>query len=97
MTGSSRSAGVGPLLAVGAATLIMAALTLRNARRTMEMAEYHAEHLRREQSRLLVLLREERLTLQEQMEREREQHLLEVRLQEERSSQELSLSLREQD
>jgi len=97
MTGSSRSAGVGPLLAVGAATLIMAALTLRNARRTMELAEYHAEYLRKEQSRLLALLREERLTLQEQMEREREQHLLEVRLQEERSSQELSLSLREQE
>ena len=97
MTGSSRSAGVGPLLAVGAATSIMAALTLRNARRTMELAEYHAEHLRSEQSRLMALLREERLTLQEQMEREREQHLLEVRLQEERSSQELSLSLREQE
>lgn len=77
--------------------MIMAALTLRNARRNIEVAEYHIEYLRREQSRLLALLREERRTFQEQMEREREHHLLEVRLHEERSSQELSLSLREQE
>lgn len=97
MTGSSRSAGVGPLLAVGAATVIMAALTMRNARRAVELAEYRAEYLRREQARLVALLREERRMLQEEMEREREQHQLEARLQEERSSRELSLSRHEQE
>ena len=95
MTGASRSAGVGPLLAVGATTLIFAALTLRNARRSVELAEFRAEHLRREQSRLVALLREEREAMKEEMAQERERHLLDAERQQKRSGRELSLARRE--
>jgi hypothetical protein len=66
---------VGSLLTVGAAILTIAALTLRNARRYVELAEERMEYLREEQARLLVFLLEVRQSLKEELEQEREQHL----------------------
>jgi len=98
MTEASLSAGVGPLLlVVGLATLIIAALTLRNVRSSVGLPEYRAENLRTEQPRLLALLREERQTLKEEIEQEWERHLLEARRQDEQSSRELLLLRREQE
>ena len=92
-----RSAGVDPPLAFGAAILIVAALTLRSARRSVELAEYCAEYLRKEQERLMALLHAERRMLREEIEQEWEQHLLEIRRRGEQSSRELSLARREQE
>ncbi len=59
MTEVLFSVGIGSLLTVGAATLVLAALTLRDARRTVRMAEDCIEYLREEQAHLLVSLSEE--------------------------------------
>jgi hypothetical protein len=66
---------VGSLLTVGVAILIIAALTLQNARRYVELAEARIKHLREEQARIVVFLREERQSLKKELEREREQRL----------------------
>jgi hypothetical protein len=78
VTKASRFVGTGSLLTAGTATLV-AALTLRDARRYMELVETRMGHLREEQANLreeqaslLVLLREERQILQEESKRERE-------------------------
>jgi hypothetical protein len=60
---------VGSLLTVGVATLVIAALTLQNARRYVELAEARMEHLREELARLVVFLREERQSMKEERER----------------------------
>ena len=75
MTKASGAIGTGSLLTVGATTLVVATLALRNARRYVELAERRLEHLREEQTGLLELLREERRTLQEESKREREQRV----------------------
>ncbi len=67
--------GVGSLLLVSAGTLAVATLTLRNARRYVELAEERMEYLREGQAHLLVFLLEERQSLKEELEQEREQHL----------------------
>ena len=92
-----RSAGVDPLLLFGAAILIVAALTLRNSRRSARLAGYCAEYLRKEQERLLALLHVERRMLREEIEQEWEQHLLELRRRGERLGRELSLARQEQE
>jgi hypothetical protein len=67
--------GIGALLlVVGAATLVIAALILRNARKSVELAEGRVKHLQEEQA-LLAFLREELRGLKEELERERERHL----------------------
>src|SRR3712207_5367665 len=71
MTEALLFVSVGSLLTVGTAILIIAALTLRNARRYVELAEERMEYLREEQARLLVFLLEERQSLKEELERER--------------------------
>jgi hypothetical protein len=75
---------VGSLLTVGTAILTIATLTLRNARRYVELAEERMEYLREEQARLLVFLLEERQSLKEELERERR-----VEAQQEREGREL--------
>jgi hypothetical protein len=74
MTEALLFVSVGSLLTVGAVTLAIAALTLRNARRYVELAEERMEYLREEQTRLLVLLLEERQSLKEEHERRLETH-----------------------
>lgn len=69
--------------------LVIAAITLRNVRRRVKLAEYRIECLREEQARLLAFLREEREILQEESKRERERHL-ETQRREERLSRECS-------
>ena len=64
---------VGSLLTVSVATLIIAILALRHARRYVELAEERMESLREEQARLLTLLREECERPQEEPVHEREQ------------------------
>ena len=71
MTEALIFVSVGSLLTVGTATLTLAALTLRNAKRYVALAEERMEHLREQQARLLVLLLEERQSLKEELERER--------------------------
>ena len=63
---------IGSLFTVGVATLVIAALTLQNARRYVELAEARMEHLREELARLVVFLREERQSMKEELRRERE-------------------------
>src|ERR671915_1821774 len=75
MTEALLFISVGSLLTVGAAILVIAALTLQNARRYVELAEARMEHLREEQARLVVSLREERQSLKEELAHEREQRL----------------------
>ncbi len=65
MTEALLFVSVGSLLTIGTAILTIAALTLRNARRYVELAEERMEHLREEQARLLMLLRAERQRPQE--------------------------------
>jgi hypothetical protein len=77
---------VGSLLTVGTAILTIATLTLRNARRYVELAEERMEYLREEQARLLVFLLEERQSLKEELEQERERRL---ETQQEREGREL--------
>jgi hypothetical protein len=71
MTEALLFVSVCSLLTVGAATLAIAALTLRNARRYVELAEERVEHLREEHARLLAFLLEERLSLRGEEDRER--------------------------
>jgi hypothetical protein len=71
MTEALLFASVGSLLTVSAVILTIAVLTLRNARRYVELAEERMEHLREEQTRLLVFLLEERQSLKEELEQER--------------------------
>ena len=75
MTEALLFVSVGSLLTIGAATLVIAALTLQNARKYVELAEARMEHLREEQARLVLFVREERQSLKEELEREREQRL----------------------
>jgi hypothetical protein len=75
MTEALLFVSLGSLLTIGTAILTIAALTLRNARRYVELAEQRMEYLREEQARLLVFLLEERQSLKEELEREREQRL----------------------
>jgi hypothetical protein len=77
---------VGSLLTVGTAILTIATLTLRNARRYVELAEERMEYLREEQARLLVFLLEERQSLKEELEQERERRM---ETQQEREGREL--------
>ena len=75
MTEAWLFVGVGSLLLVGIAALGIATLTLRDARRYVELAEERLEYLREGQAHLLVFLLEERQSLKEELEQEREQHL----------------------
>lgn len=75
MTEAFRFVGVGLLTTVGSASLIAAALALRNERRTIKLAEVRMGHFRAEQIRLLESLREERRSLKEELEQAREQRL----------------------
>lgn len=60
MTETLLFLGIGSILVVGVATLVTAVLTLRSARRYVDLAEERMERLREGQDRLLLLLREER-------------------------------------
>jgi hypothetical protein len=62
------------LLTVGGASLVVA-LALRDARRSIRLAENRMGYLREEQIRLLASLREERQSLQEELEQARERRL----------------------
>jgi len=75
MTEALLFVSVGSILSVGVATLIIATLTMQNGRRYVELAEAHMKYLREEQARLVIFLREERQSLKEELEREREQRL----------------------
>ena len=75
MTEAFRSVGVGSLLTVGGASMVLAALTLRDARRSIRLAEGRMEYLRKEQARLLDSLRKERRSLKEDLKREQDLHL----------------------
>ena len=68
MTEALLFVSVGSRLTVGAATLVIAALILQNARKYVELAQARMDHLREEQSRLVIFL-------QEELKREREQRL----------------------
>ena len=70
-----RFVGSGCLFTVGAATLAVAAYTLRNARKYVELVEDRMENLREEQAGVLGFLREERRAMTEDSRREREQRL----------------------
>ena len=75
MAKALRFVGTGSLFTVGAATLVVAAYTLRTARRYVGLVEDRMEHLREEQAGLLGFLREERRVSKEESKREREQRL----------------------
>lgn len=62
------------IVLVGLATLIVGILALRNARRSVGLAENRMEYLREEQERL-AFLREERWTLVEELKQERQERL----------------------
>src|SRR3712207_2657747 len=66
MTEALLLLSAGSLLTICIATLIIATLALRHAQRYVELAEERIEHLREEQARLLMLLREERPRAQEE-------------------------------
>jgi hypothetical protein len=66
MTEALLLLSAGSLLTICVATLIIATLALRHALRYVELAEERMEHLREEQARLLMLLREERQRSQEE-------------------------------
>jgi hypothetical protein len=70
-----RFASTGSLLTFSAATLVAAALTLKNARRYVDLAEARMGCLREEQARLLEFVREEHQMLKEEAKRERKQRL----------------------
>ena len=63
--------GTASLLVFGAATLFVATLALRTARRYVELAEERMECLRKGQARLLGLPTDEQQRLSEKLERER--------------------------
>ena len=73
MIETSYLIGLGSLV-VGVVTLVVAALAVRNSRRSAELAEDRMEYLREEQARL-EFLHEERRSLMEELKREREQRL----------------------
>jgi hypothetical protein len=87
MTEALLLLSAGSLLTICIATLIIATLALRHARRYVELAEERMEHLREEQARLLTLLREERQRSHEEPEQEWER-LPETRREHERREQE---------
>jgi len=53
--------GTGAILVLGSASLVIATLALRNARRYVELAEVRIESLSQGQARLLMLLGEGRV------------------------------------
>lgn len=75
MAEAFRLFGVGSLLTVSGASLVIAAFTLRDARRSIKLAEDRMGYLREEQTRLATSLRGESQSLKEELEREREQRL----------------------
>ena len=75
MTEAVLFISVGSVLTVGIGTLTSAALVLRKAWRTVELAEDCMKYLREEQARLLILLREERQIPREEPEQRRERRL----------------------
>ena len=75
MTEALLFVSVGSLLSVGVAALIIATLTLQNARRYVELAEDHMKYLREEQARLVAFVQQERQSLKEELAHEREQRL----------------------
>jgi len=75
MTEALLFVSVGSLLTVGTATFTIAALTLRKARKYVELAEERMEYLREGQASLLMFLLEERQSLKEALEAERGQRL----------------------
>ena len=75
MAKALRFASTGSLLTFSAATLVAAALTLKNAWRYVDLAEARMGCLREEQARLLEFVREEHQTLKEEAKRERKQRL----------------------
>jgi hypothetical protein len=75
MAKTLRFVSTSSLLTFSAATLVAAALTLKNARRYVELAETRMGYLREEQAHLLAFVREEHRTLKEESRREREQRL----------------------
>ena len=95
MTEAFRLFGVGSLLTVGGTSIVVAALALRDAQRSIKLAENRMENLRKEQARLLRSLREERRGLKEELERERDLRL-EAQQEVERLNRERLLSGREQ-
>ena len=73
MTEALFFVGIGSLLTVGATTLVIAtAVTLRDARKTVRLANYCIEYLREEQAHLLALLREELQIPKDEPDQERE-------------------------
>lgn len=73
MTEAFRFFGV-RLLTVGGASLVIV-LALHDTRRSIRLAENRLGYLREEQTRLLASLREERRSLQEELEHARERRL----------------------
>jgi hypothetical protein len=73
MTEALLFVGIGSLLLIGIATLGISSLALQNARRYVELAEKRMEYLREGQTRLLMILLEERQSLKEELDYEREQ------------------------
>jgi hypothetical protein len=72
MTEALLVVSIGSIFAVCGATLIVAARTLQEARRYVELAEARMEHLREGQALLLTSLREERQRLKEEREQRQE-------------------------
>jgi hypothetical protein len=70
MTEALVLVGIGSLLVCGVTTLAIATLTLRQARRYVELAEERLEYLREEQARLVVLLLASRQIPQEEPKQE---------------------------
>jgi hypothetical protein len=70
MTEALLLVGIGSLLVFGVATLTVATLALRQARRYVELAEERLEYLREEQARLVVLLLAARQSPQEEAKQE---------------------------
>lgn len=64
--------GVGSILTIGVATLVIAVITLRHALRYVQLAEESMERLRGEQARLVALLLEERRKIEARHEQDRE-------------------------
>lgn len=76
MTGALVFFGITVVLAISTAALAVALLALQNSRRYVDIAEERLEHLRKGQSLLLLLLREQwRSAKEERPERKREQRL----------------------
>src|SRR5919202_1517935 len=76
MTEALLFVGIGSLLLLSIAAIGVAALAYQNARRYVELAEERLEHLREGQAQLLMFLLEERQSLKEELELEREHRVL---------------------